>query len=192
MTVGGNADLITIIQSHNVTKTAPVDNLGNTYLEAVSVFVGSTMFVSLFYCQAPTVSTTMTFTHGNNPGGFAGLAVSGYRGSSASPLLATNSNSSASAASLGTGSVTSGQLVVFGMGYAWPNTITASPGTVRQVAALNPGVTFAVGIGDIIGGAFGGLSSTWSTTGAAAGIGTVIASFKPSVAAGRNYAYIFG
>ena len=156
------------------------DSLGNVYTSAVLNSVQGPN-CALFYCQAPTVSSSMTFH--SAAGSSCAIAVAGYSGSAASPLDLTSSGNSSASLTCGTGSVTitAGELVVFGIATnSTATTITCSPGTKRQ--ANKSGFAEGIGIGDIIGGSAGSQSSTWTLSSTGAN-DAVIASFKPAAGA---------
>jgi hypothetical protein len=88
------------------------DSLGNSYIQVYSTAVGGTGVGTMFYKQAPTVSSSMTFSASAAGGNtYPSVAVMGFSGSVASPLDQSTASpaTSGSATTIQPGSLTPSQ-----------------------------------------------------------------------------------
>lgn len=102
MTGGGGADLIlACVTNGGGTATPPVSSPANTFTQIGSTQTNGTGFkTSLWYKQAPSVTSSMTFSTASNASLFANIIVQGFHGSAATPADQTSGQNNTSASTI--------------------------------------------------------------------------------------------
>lgn len=189
------ADLVVVVTSGFVPNGAPgisSDSKGNTWSGGPAVGVGNS-YLFMYYAWNPIVGSGHTVSLSGSR--FYTTIVLAYSGAktSADPLDVSSQNSSASATTLGPGSVVTtldNELLVAGTagaGNAWgsgggPLSIDSSFTIQRQAA---DGTDIACGAADFVQVTHGGVgvNPTWTFNATVAGACAVLAAFKPPAGA---------
>lgn len=191
MTANGGADLIVYAYSWynggGATFTNATDSSSNTYTNVITQ-IGGNQTLKCGYVQAPTVTSTMTFSAAVTGTPFNAMSVAGFKGSVASPLDKSNSTGAASGTTLNTGAtgtpVQDGELMAACLGLSASNTGTTSGTSIDSSYTLVGATNAASGSnnGTAIGYLFQGTAASsnpafgWTasagTSGASAGIMT--------------------
>lgn len=181
-------DLILIGVASGGTAPTVTDSSSNTYTTPFTVTNGTGFKSSVKYKQAPTVTSSMTFT-ATGSGIFCSMIVMGFSGSIASPLDQTNTpgTSTTGSTTVATGAITPGhanELVVTHVGAN-----EASGGGVFSLSGTGGTYTIASQIpetGSYQGGGFAyvfqssatSTNQTWTDTVSANGMNAIMMSFR--------------
>lgn len=186
------ADLIVVLLSFlNSGACFLSDSQGNTYFHLQPAVQG--LNTGLYFCVSPATSASHTFTATSTGTNYPTIAAIAFSGAAAIPFDKQNGDSSGSASSLASGSVTpseDNELLVTGAGHAGGSfTGVSSPFMLEQsvgTAANN----YAAGIGYEIQTTATARSATW-TDAVTAQMQVVIASFKAAAIGGGVVVPVF-
>jgi hypothetical protein len=167
----------------------PTDSKGNTYSTLTASLVGNGPQAQIHYVFNPTVGSGHTFS-GGIAGTFPAIACIAFSGSVTSPFDQENGNTTASAASLTTGSVTPTEnnellIAVVSWDAAITNLAINESFTLDQSVAYGSGQNEGLGLAFFIQGTAGALNPqwTWTTSRPAA---ARIATFKAAATAASS------
>lgn len=154
----------------------------NTFtLVSSSIYAATNTRVNTYYCYAPTVLSTMTFT-ATQAGTFPAIAVGGWSGVLSTPLDQTNTGVNAGASPVSSGSISpmfNNTLVISGLGL--DNTVTPAPNNApfaNTICALGATANSqGIGVAWYIQGSATPGACIWSWTGGS-GASAQISNYK--------------
>lgn len=184
-------NLLVIAQSSYVVNSepTPTDSSSNVYT-GLTLKSGSFWRTRLWYKENPTVTSSMTGS-GSTTNSFSAGGIMGFSGVAASSAFdQQNGASSISAMSLASGSITpseDNELIVT-MGSEGDTGTLSVDSSITLATQVNyaGGSNVGMGCGYKIQTSAAAISATWSKTGSATEMQSVIASFKAAAAAGTR------
>lgn len=185
-TTGSDLIVATLAWAFGTGPPVMTDNLTNTWtpLTAVS-WVGSQFWAQLYYCKAPTVGASHTFT-ASGTGIFASIAVQAWSGSAASPFD-QQSGQAATGLTGQPGPITptqANELIVAGVAVHDPATLTIDSGfTISDQLSMVGGTYYGVGMAYLLQTTAATVNPTW-TASTSTSMVPVMASFIQSAGGG--------
>jgi len=188
-TTGATLLILTVGWYDGTTADVTVsDSKGNTWTPLTKKS-DTGLSTRMWYCDSPTVGSAHTFTVSGS-GTYSAVSVSAWSGSTTGAYGTENSAYSAVANSLAAGSVTpavDGSLVVTACSFAATGTFSIGSGfTITNQQNYNGATNEGHAQAYLIQGTAAAINPTWSQTGGATQIETVIATFAPSGGGGGS------
>lgn len=166
------ANLIVVSISSYTAYSTLTDSNGNTWT-ALNGYFNSSAFVKLYYCYAPTVGASHTFTAAGATN-YPAICVSAFSGAATSPFDVQNGSATGSPGSI-TPSASNGLVITASVAQA-PGTPTIDSGmTITDVISYSSGISMGGAMAYIIQTAATAISPTWSTPAGSSAIASFFA-----------------